>query len=113
MHLELGEKKMSKFPKDKDLERMRNSLNEGVASKPLAKNASAIDKLKFRLCEKFVIYKNTHKITQRALAQKLSIDEALMSKILHYNYEEFTVDRLVKFLSTIYPNIDLNIDVAS
>ena len=113
MHLELGEKKMSKFPKDKDLERMRNSLSKGIASKPLAKNATAIDKLKFRLCEKFVIYKNTQKITQRALAQKLSIDEALMSKILHYNFEEFTVDRLVKFLSTLYPNIDLSIDVAS
>lgn len=103
---------MNKFPSKKDLEEVRNKLDEGPASRPLPKDASIVDKAKFQLCEKFVIYKNLHKITQRAMAEKVGIDEALMSKILHYNFDEFTTDRLLKYLSKLYPDLDFNISVA-
>lgn len=103
---------MTKFPSEKELEEVRNRLNKGMASRPLPKDTSAVDRAKFHLCEKFVIYKNTHKITQRELAKKVGVNESLMSKILHYHFDEFTVDRLIKYLSEIYPDIDLKVDVA-
>lgn len=103
---------MSKFPSKKDLEEARNKLDEGPASRPLPNDASIVDKAKFQLCEKFVVYKNIHNITQRAMAEKVGIDEALMSKILHYNFDEFTTDRLLKYLSKLYPDLDFNISVA-
>ena len=103
---------MTKFPSEKNLEEARKKLDKSPASRPLAKDASIVDKTKFQLCEKFVIYKNTHKITQRALAKKIGIDEALMSKVLHYNFDEFTTDRLIKYLSALYPDIYFNISVA-
>ncbi len=103
---------MKKFPSVRDTEYVRKKMDKGIASRPLSKNANSVDKTKFKLCEKFVIYKNTHNITQKALAEKIGIDEALVSKILHYHFDEFSTDRLIKYLSKIYPKIELKIDVA-
>jgi len=100
---------MTKFPSDNELKEIRETLSKGIASRPLSKNASKIDRVKFKLCERFVIYKNEHKITQRALAEKIGINESLVSKIIHYHYEEFTVDRLVGFLDKISPKFDLEV----
>lgn len=109
MLLELGESNMKRFPSESELKRVRKKLNKGVASRPLSKDASKLDRLKYKLCEKFVIYKNEHRITQRALAEEIGINESLVSKIIHYNYEEFTIDRLVGYLEKIFPDFELEI----
>ena len=100
---------MTKFPSNQELERVRKKLNNSMASRPLPKNASKLDKVKFKLCEQFVIYKNENRITQRELARKLDINESLVSKIVHYRYEEFTVDRLINFLEVISPDFKLEV----
>ena len=88
---------------------MRKRLDSVTASKMLPKNAEITEKIKFSLCEKFVIYKNRHNLTQKELACQIGIDPALMSKILHYHFEEFSTDRLIKYLSKIYSRIDLEV----
>ncbi|MCB0367724.1 MAG: XRE family transcriptional regulator [Bdellovibrionaceae bacterium] len=102
----------TRFPSDTELKEMREKLSKGPASKPLPKDATPVDKIKFQICKEFVIYKNAHTITQKALAEKIGTDEALISKILHYQIEEFTIDRLIKFLSTLYPDAKVKIEVA-
>lgn len=101
------------FPTESELQEMREKLSKGPASKPLPKNATVVDKIKYQVCKEFVVYINTTKITQKALAEKIGIDEALMSKVLHYNIDEFTVDRLVKFLAELHPGLHITIDTAS
>ncbi len=103
---------MTKFPSQEELELVRKELNQGPASRPLPKNASSVDKTKYRLCEKFVIYKNTHRISQKELAKRVGIDEALISKVLRYHFDEFTTDRLIKYLNEIYPKVDVKVEVA-
>jgi predicted XRE-type DNA-binding protein len=100
---------MSKFPSEKELKEMRALLNKGPASRMLQPNASSVERLKFSLCEQFVVYLLEHKLTQRELAEKVGIDESLMSKIVHYNFDDFTIDRLVKYLSVLFPKADLEI----
>ena len=102
----------AKFPNEKQLKEAREALNKGPAARLLPKNASPVDQTKYALCEEFVKYLNTHKLTQRALAEKLGIDEALVSKIIHYSFEEFTTDRLIKFLSVLYPDVKVTVRVA-
>lgn len=104
---------MTKFPSEKELKEMREKLSSGIASRPLSKNAGPVERVKYQLCEKFVIYKNEKKMTQEALAQEVGIDEVLMNKILHYHFDELTTDRLINYLSNLYTDIDLNIDIAS
>jgi len=105
--------KKTVFPSEAELSDMRELLSKSIASKPLDKNASAVDKIKHRLCKEFIMYKNAHHLTQKDLAEKIGIDESLMSKILHYHFDEFTIDRLVKFLNVLYPKLDFKFDLAS
>lgn len=100
---------MTKFPSEKELKRVREKMSNTIGSRPLSKNASKVDRIKHKLCERFVLYKNNNKITQRALAEKVGINESLMSKIIHYHFDEFTVDRLVNYLDKIIPDFDLEI----
>lgn len=105
-------KKTQKFPSEKDLKEVRDLLSTGPAARPLSPKADAVERLKHALCAEFVKYKNRKKITQKQLASELSIDEALVSKIINYAYDEFTVDRLVKYLSILYPSVDIRLLVA-
>jgi predicted XRE-type DNA-binding protein len=107
------EKIMTNWPSEKELERARNEHSTGIASRPLTKNASKSEKLKHLLCSKFIIYKQEKKLTGRAMAEIIGIKESLISKILHYHYDEFSSDRLLEFLSKIYPDFKLNIDLAA
>ncbi len=100
---------MSKFPSEKELKEARAALAKAPGSRMLPPNASSVERLKFSLCEKFVSYLLDHKLTQRELAEKIGIDESLMSKIVHYNFDDFTIDRLVKYLSALFPKADLEI----
>ncbi len=115
MPSELKGKNMKKdnFPPEKQLKKMRELLSKGIASRPLPENASAVDQIKHSICQKIVLYKNKNKISQRALAELIGENESLVSKVLHYHYDEFTIDRLVKFLSKIYPKAEVTIEVAS
>ena len=100
---------MTKFPSEKELNEARKALAKAPGARMLPRNASPVERLKFSLCEKFVIYLLDHKLSQRELAEKLGIDESLVSKIIHYNFDDFTIDRLVKYLSILYPRADLKI----
>lgn len=105
-------KKIQKFPNEKDLKSVREHLSKGPAARPLSVNADAVERLKHALCAEFVKYKNRKKISQKELATELSVDESLVSKIINYAYDEFTVDRLVKYLSILYPSVDIRLLVA-
>jgi predicted XRE-type DNA-binding protein len=102
----------TKFPSDKELKEVRAILEKSPATRLLAKNASPVDQIKYSICEEFVKYLNAHSLTQRALAERLGIDEALVSKIIHYSFEEFTTDRLIKYLCVLYPEVKVTIRVA-
>ena len=102
-----------KFPSHSEFEEVREQLSQGPVSKPLPKNATQVDKIKYQICKEFVIYKNASKITQKALAEKIGTDEAIMSKILHYNIDEFTIDRLIKLLTALRPDAKIKLDLAS
>lgn len=104
--------KKQNFPSDKELAEARELLSSGPAPRPLAEDADAVQRLKHAICAEFVKYKNKTKITQKQLAENLAIDEALVSKIINYAYDEFTVDRLMKFLAVLYPDVNVRLLVA-
>ncbi len=105
-------KKTANFPSASEVVSLSRKLSCGQASRPLAKGATSIEKTKHMLCEKFVSYANKEKLTNRALAKKLGVAESLVSKILHYHYDEFSVDRLLEYLGRLFDEVELNIRVA-
>lgn len=100
------------FPFESEMKKVRDLLSKGDASRLISKNASTSDKMKYLICEKIVEYKLKNNVTQRALAEKLQENESLVSKVVHYHIDEFTVDRLLNFLNSIYQNITIDLKVA-
>ena len=70
-------------------------------SRAIPSDASHTDRIKRDICAELIIYKREHDFNQRELAQKLEISEALVSKILRYRFDEFTLDRLIRYLETL------------
>ncbi|MFZ5931076.1 MAG: XRE family transcriptional regulator [Pseudomonadota bacterium] len=93
---------MPKWPKPKDINAVTRdaesgdkwSLGPGIAE-------TVADRIKYDVCAEFIIYKRENNLNQRELAQKLEISEALVSKILRYQFTEFTIDRLLRYLEKL------------
>lgn len=100
------------FPSDKEFEKINKRLSRGDASATLAPNATSLEKLKYEICKAFVRYKQIHHLSQRDLAELLHVNESIVSKIVHYKIEIFTVDRLMKYLSMIDSQISFQVKVA-
>ena len=101
--------KKTNFPSEEQLKKIREKLSKRMASRPLPKDADIVERTKHAICEKFVIYLNSGKMKQKDLAKKLGIAESLMSKIIHYHYDEFTIDRLLRYLEVIQPGVEFKV----
>ena len=57
------------FPNEKELKKIRAKLAKAEPSRTLPQKASKADQLKYKLCEKFVIYLMEHELSQAQLAR--------------------------------------------
>ena len=99
-----------KFPTEKQLKSIREKLEKVEPSRLLPKNASKSDRLKYELCEKFVIYLREHNMTQVSLARKLKVDPARINEIVKYRIDLYTVDKLLDLAQAL--NLDFEVKVA-
>lgn len=89
------------FPSEKKLKEIRKKLEKLEPSRLLEKNASVADKVKYGVCEQFVIYLRENKLSQAALARKLGVDPARVNEIVKYRIELFTADKLFELAERI------------
>jgi predicted XRE-type DNA-binding protein len=99
-----------KFPSEKELKAIRKKLEKSEPSRLLPKNASKSDRLKYELCEMFVVYLREHRMTQVALAKVLKVDPARVNEIVRYRIDLFTVDKLIDLAQSL--KIDFEVKVA-
>ena len=93
---------MSKWPKKEDIDKVMKKLDdESSWSRGPGMAETLVDRIKYDICAEFIVYKREHDLNQRELAQRLEIGEALVSKILRYQYDEFTIDRLIRYLEKL------------
>jgi len=102
----------TRFPSRKEIQEVLKELENVEGSRMLEENASVVDKMKFELCAQFIIYRREHGMGQKELADKLGIDQALMSKILRYRFDDFTLDRLIRYLEVLHKNLKIKIEAA-
>ncbi len=98
------------FPSEKDLKKVRSKLASVEPSHTLPENASKADRLKYKLCEKFVIYLIKNKISQAQLARQLRVDPSRINEIVKYRIDLFTVDKLMDLAERL--ELDFKVDVA-
>ncbi len=102
-------KKTYTWPNEEQLADGLAKLGKLPGSRELDPNASLVERIKYDLCRNFVIYLVMSDTTQKELADKIGIDPALMSKILRYRFEDFTIDRLVRYLEALDIQVTLKV----
>ena len=98
------------FPNEKELKTIRAKLAKAEPSRLLPKNASKADYVKYKLCEKFVIYLSDHKMSQVQLAKKLKVDPSRVNEIVKYRIDLYTVDKLMDLAERL--DLDFGVEVA-
>jgi len=87
----------------------RKLTRKARGSHDLPANASSVERAKYELCQKFVVYMNKNKVTQRQFAQRLGVSESRVSEILHYNIRKITIDKLVELLERVQGTVTLKV----
>lgn len=97
------------FPSESELRKVRRKLAKAEGTLMLAPNATALEKFRWDICQKFVVYKQKHNLSLEEMAKELGTDKAKVSKILRHRIESFSTDRLVTLLQIIYPKTELRV----
>jgi predicted XRE-type DNA-binding protein len=97
------------FPSECELKKIRKKLQKAEGTLMLAPNATPLEKFRWDVCQKFVVYKHKHELTVEQLADILGTDKAKVSKILRHRIESFSTDRLLTLLQVIYPDTKLKV----
>ena len=79
------------------------------SAEPLPAKLSSLDKTKYELCTRLLIYMREHELSQRELAVELGVVESRVSEVLHYKIQNLTLDRLVKYHQILDPDFSLKI----
>lgn len=98
------------FPSEKELKSIRGKLANAEPARTLPKSASKADQIKYKLCEKFVIYLLEEKITQLQLAKKLKVDPSRINEIVKYRIDLYTDDKLMDLAERL--QLDFEVEVA-
>lgn len=98
-----------KYPSKARLKEMEKKLAHVEGAKGLPMNATAIQKLKYDLCKEIVTYIVQHRINQKDLADELGVDPAIVSKIINYNIEYFSVDKLGEYVAILNPKVEFKV----
>ena len=97
------------FPSEKKLKEMRAKLAMVEPSRGLPENASTVERVKYKICEKFVRYLLDNSLTQAELARKLKMDPARLNEIIKYRIDLFTIDKLIELAEHLDPKIKVDV----
>ena len=98
-----------RFPDEKKLKKMREALEKADPSRTLSENASTAEKVKYKICEKFVIHLLDCEMSQAELARELEMDPARLNEIIKYKVDLFTIDKLIEFAERLDKNFKVEV----
>jgi predicted XRE-type DNA-binding protein len=103
-----------KWPSRKKLDTIVNELSSDKVegSFVISKNAQLSDKVKYELCRMILEYRRIHTLSQKELAKKLKSDEPEISRVLHYKINRYSIERLIGFVTILYPKVKVEIEAA-
>lgn len=84
------------FPSAKKINEIRSKLEKAEPSRGLPKNATTSQKIKYKICKKFVEYLIENEMSQVELAREIKLDPARLNEIVKYRIDLFTIDKLIE-----------------
>lgn len=101
--------KKKNWPNQKTLERILPDLEKAEGSLHLSDEASPLERFRYQLCQRLLMYKIENNLSQRELADQLNVNESIVSKIFHHRIDNISTDRLISYIQTVSPEIDLRV----
>ena len=98
-----------RFPNKEKIKKMSALLEKAEPSRALPKNATTAERVKYKICEKFVVYILDNGVSQAELARRLNMDPARLNEIVKYRIDLFTIDKLVEFADRLDPKFKIEV----
>ncbi len=99
----------TKWPSRKTLDRIMKDLEKSEGTMHLNDEATPLEKFRWSLCQKLLVYMRKNNLKQRDLATQLGIDEPEMSRILHHRIERVSTDKLARMVQELEPDVKLKV----
>ena len=97
------------FPDKDKVKKALEKLEKVQGTLALPENPTALEKFRWDICQKFILYKLKNNLTQREISELLETDESKVSKILHHRIQEFSTDRLITLYEKLDPGVVLKV----
>src|SRR5215210_600347 len=97
------------FPSESELKKIRRKLARAEGTLMISPHPTPLEKFRWDICQRFVVYKQKHDLTLEEMAKILGTDKAKVSKILRHRIDSFSTDRLLTLLQIIYPKTELKV----
>lgn len=75
----------------------------------LRNNSPVVGETKRTFVDLIEEFRTTNGLSQRELAERLSVDEAIVSKMLSGDLRQFSIERLLTYARTLYPRLDVKV----
>ena len=97
---------ISFFPPEERLAKIRDKMlepNYPRINMALPKNATPLEKSKYSLCKKVLVYKQENNLPVEKLAKQINLTVPEVEDILFARIDKFTLDRLVTYIDNLFP----------
>lgn len=76
----------------------------------LPKNATPVEKAKYELCEKILIYQQDNNLSDEEMANKIKLTTGETRDILYYHIDYFTLDRLINHATRLFKPLEIKVN---
>lgn len=94
---------------EKHLQKLEDPDYEGETNFVLSKNANSLERSKYQLCQTILSYKLKNNLTREQIAKKINLSKAETEDILFAKINNFTLDRLVYYVSKLFKGLEFGI----
>ena len=97
---------------EKEFENLCKKLsdpNYSGGSWALSENPTALEKSKYDICKKMLVYKQDHHLSTEQIAKKIKLSIPETEDILYCHIDYFTLDRLVNYAEKLFSPAEIKI----
>src|ERR1043165_6703467 len=97
-------KQKSEF--ERYIQEIENPNYQGLVSQSLPEKPTPTEKAKYEICQSIILYKRKKSLSTEELAQRINLTSGETQEILFCYINNFTLDRLVNYVSQIFKPLD-------
>lgn len=103
------------MPRNKEFEKIlqeaEDPKNTGQGSWALSRNATALQKAKYKLCRQLLAYQMKNKITDQAMREKTDLSQNELEDILFYRIGKINSEVLIEAVSKVFAPCEIEVIV--